>query len=65
MKCVCGYEKGYDHENEEDIGDEEFDKLNVIFLTPEHQRLYRYEYNSKPNALYMCPRYGTVRAERD
>jgi len=39
MKCVCGYETGYDYEKEEESGYEKFVRLNVIFLTPEQQVL--------------------------
>jgi hypothetical protein len=64
MKCVCGYETGYDYEKEEESGYEKFVRLNVIFLTPEQRGLYD-GYDQKTNALYMCPECGTVRAERD
>lgn len=59
MKCVCGYEKG----TEEDIGDEKFIKLRVAFLMDDGRALH-YPIVT-PNALYMCPKCGTVRAERD
>ena len=65
MKCVCGYKQGWNHEEGmEEAGVEFFVKLNVIFLTPEQRGVYD-GYDQKPNALYMCPKCGTVRAERD
>lgn len=62
MKCICGHEC----ENlwEDGVRDR-FVRLNVMFLTPEQRGLYRYEVESEQNALYMCPKCGTVRAERD
>lgn len=66
MKCLCGYEYGIvadDDDNDIQKGDEKFIKLRVVFLRDDGHTLY-YPIVT-PNALYACPKCGTVRAERD
>lgn len=64
MKCVYGHQC---NNSWEDQVRNRFVKLDVIFLTNEQLGRASYEYDPlrKPNVLYMCPRCGTVRAERD
>lgn len=67
MKCICGYEKGTiytndnDDDNEVEVGDENFIKLNVAFLRDNSYR--GYESDTSPSALYACPKCGTVKVD--
>ena len=58
MKCICGYQRDWQWDDNGDviqIGEEEFIRLQNTFDDSEED--YRFK-------LYICPKCGTVRAEK-
>jgi len=57
MKCVCGYE--YSNDEDDPKGDEKFIRLRVV-VAPD---LYDRDRDESHDALFACPKCGTIRAD--
>jgi hypothetical protein len=55
MKCVCGYEKGY-NDDMEIIGDEDFIKLNLITTIKK-------DWEDRVVDIYCCPKCKTLKLD--
>lgn len=56
MKCVCGYEKGFDFKNNKDVGDEDFIYVQKIPIHTEWD-------GDKIKSIFACPKCGTLKLD--
>lgn len=59
MKCVCGYE--YSNDLDDPKGCEKFIRLDVVF--PRTKSDWDRDRDESHDALFACPKCGTVRAD--
>ena len=67
MKCLCGYERLYDYQTDDDIevGDESFIKI-LCFGKPfetDKEKEGSYGYEKEEGRLYACPKCMTVKLD--